>query len=59
MGEVVYKCNFVHCVILHDGVRCKALVNKTAEVRFVKGHLISEGPSFKNMCEITVNRKLN
>ena len=47
MDEIFFKCNFVHCVLLHDGVSRKALVNKTAEVRFGKGSLISEGPKFK------------
>ena len=54
MDEIFFKCNFVHCVLLHDGVSRKALVNKTAEVLFGKGGLISEGifnwvPSSKNM----------
>ena len=52
----------MHCVLLHDGVSRKALVNKTAEVRFGKGSLISEGifnwvPSSKNKYATSSDKK--
>ena len=57
--ETFSKWNSVHCVLLHDGVSRKALVNKKAEVRFGKGSLISEGifnwvPSSKNMQHLLI-----
>ena len=54
--ETFSKWNSVHCVLLHDGVSRKALVNKTAEVRFGKGSLMSEGRKLKKHARLFLDK---